>query len=390
MQYRTSVSLGIFILTLLFGFINTAFAAEPVNYWPLDEGIGRETRDMVGGKNGTLFGSSPGFGWASGKVGVGLAMDGVTGEGVILPEGFLSGGSGSVSVWFRLNQLTDRNILFSGRSTSDHSVYMALLIDREGRPMVQMRETASNPDRRTQGATILNKNEWYHLVMTVDSQKRFRFYVNGVEHDVAGDGLPRWFGDLTNQKLAYRIGSLDSSPLSGSLDGTIDDVRIYDTVLTPSEVEAIFNETNEMGPTVPVEQRPTVTLSADPLVLPTPGKSTLTWKTTNVTSCTKGGSWQGQAGPSGSEVVTVTGNSTYTIECSGKGGTMSAAVTLEIGDTQGTGSLGQTSEVPTQTITLVNPMTEVERQAKIAELRAKIMELITKLSALVAQMQAAR
>jgi hypothetical protein len=69
---------------------------------------------------------------------------------------------------------------------------------------------------------------------------------------------------------------------------------------------------------------------------------------------------------------------------------MSAAVTLEIGDTQGTGSLGQTSEVPTQTITLVNPMTEVERQAKIAELRAKIMELITKLSALVAQMQAAR
>lgn len=389
MHHRTLGSLGAFALALFFGLTNTAFAAEPVNYWPLDEGIGRESRDTAGGKHGTLSGSSSGFGWASGKVGVGLAMGGVTGEGVILPEGFLSGGSGSVSVWFRLNQLTDRNILFSGRSTSDNSVYMALLIDREGRPMVQMRETASNPDRRTQGATILNVNEWYHLVMTVEAQQRFRFYVNGVEHDVAGNGLPRWFGDLTNQKLGYRIGSLDSSPLSGSLDGTIDDVRIYDTVLTPVEIGAIFNETNEMRPTVPLEQRPTVTLSADPLVLPTAGKSTLSWKTTNVTTCTKGGAWQGQVGPAGTETVNVSANSTYTIECSGKGGTANAAVTLEIGGAQGTG-LSQSSDVPTQTITLANPMTEAERQAKIAELRAKIMELITKLSALIAQMQTAR
>jgi hypothetical protein len=84
--------------------------------------------------------------------------------------------------------------------------------------------------------------------------------------------------------------------------------------------------------------------------------------------------------------VLVTGNSTYTIDCSGKGGVASAAITLEIGGAQGTG-LSQSSEMPTQSIILVNSMTEAERQTKIVELRLKIQELIKKLAELIAAMQ---
>jgi hypothetical protein len=88
----------------------------------------------------------------------------------------------------------------------------------------------------------------------------------------------------------------------------------------------------------------------------------------------------------------VTANSTYTLDCTGKGGTANASVTLEIGASSATGSptISQTSDVPTQTIVLGTPMTEVERQAKIAELRAKIMELITKLAELIKAMQKAQ
>lgn len=374
------------VILLFAGVPFVVSAAAMTNYWPLDEGIGREVRDEIGAKNGTIVGSGEGFGWASGKVGVGLAMSGAVGQGVLLPEGFLSGGSGSISLWFRLNSLNDRNILFSGKSTTDNSVYMTLLIDRDGRPMIQMREAATNPDRRTQGAVILNTNEWYHLVVTVDPQ-RYHVFVNGVEHEVAGNAIPRWFSDLTNQKLVYRIASLDSSVLSGSLDGTIDDVRLYDGVLSASEVSALYNETNELRPTVPVSQRPSVTLAADPAVLPAFGQAKLTWKSSNVTSCKKGGAWQGDAPMEGSETVTVTSNATYTLDCSGKGGAASASITLEIGGAQGTGSSSSIQSNVTQNIVLANPMTEEERQAKIAELRAKIQELIKKLTELLAAMR---
>lgn len=384
------LSFFVSLATMFFGITLVAFAADPAHYWALDEGIGREVRDEVAGENGEIIGSGAGFGWASGKVGVGLAMSGAQGQGIVLPEGFLSGGVGSVSVWFRLNSYTDRNVLFSGKSVTENSVYMAILVDQDGRPMIQMRDAATNPDRRTQAMTILNRNEWYHLVVTADAQ-RYHFYVNGVEHEVAGDAIPRWFPELTNQRLAYRIGFLDSSVLSGSFDGTIDDVRIYSSVLTPSEVSALFAKTNEMSPTVPVGHRPSITLSADPLVLPAAGSSTLTWKATNVTTCTKGGAWQGNAPVSGSETVNVTANSTYTLDCSGAGGIANASVTLEIGKSQGAGSIAVGGNgIEAQTIVLSTPMTEAQRQEKIAELRAKIQELMKKLAEIIAAMQKAQ
>ena len=46
-------------------------------------------------QNGVLTGSSTGFGWASGKVGTALGMDGVSGEGIALPNAFLTGSQGS-------------------------------------------------------------------------------------------------------------------------------------------------------------------------------------------------------------------------------------------------------------------------------------------------------
>ena len=74
---------------------------------------------------------------------------------------------------------------------------------------------------------------------------------------------------------------------------------------------------------------PTVNLSAEPTSVLLGNTSTLTWSSTNATSCSA--SWTTQTGSSGSEAVTIStaGNNSFSITCTGAGGSRSATVTVE-------------------------------------------------------------
>jgi len=59
------------------------------------------------------------------------------------------------------------------------------------------------------------------------------------------------------------------------------------------------------------------------------GSVTLTWSSTNASSCSAGGGWSGSLAPSGSQTQTVGTNTTvYEITCSGPGGSASANTTV--------------------------------------------------------------
>lgn len=77
---------------------------------------------------------------------------------------------------------------------------------------------------------------------------------------------------------------------------------------------------------------PAVTLNASSTSLTLGGSSTLTWSSTDAASCTASGEWSGSKAPSGNEAVTpgTTGNKTYTLSCTGAGGTTNKSVTLTV------------------------------------------------------------
>jgi hypothetical protein len=81
--------------------------------------------------------------------------------------------------------------------------------------------------------------------------------------------------------------------------------------------------------TPPVTPAPTVNLSAEPTSVVLDNTSTLTWTSSNATSCSA--SWTSQTGTSGSEAVTISsaGDNSFSITCTGTGGNGSAAVTVE-------------------------------------------------------------
>ncbi|MDC3351416.1 Ig-like domain-containing protein [Gammaproteobacteria bacterium] len=82
-------------------------------------------------------------------------------------------------------------------------------------------------------------------------------------------------------------------------------------------------------PAPPTTPAPTVNLSANPTSVLVESTSTLTWSSTNATSCSA--SWTSQTVTSGSEAVIITsaGNNSFSISCSGDSGSGSASVTVE-------------------------------------------------------------
>ena len=75
---------------------------------------------------------------------------------------------------------------------------------------------------------------------------------------------------------------------------------------------------------------PAVTITADPTTIVAGDTTTLTWSSTNATSCTASGAWSGTKAVNGTEEsAPLTSSSTFTITCTGRGGdTASNSVTI--------------------------------------------------------------
>ena len=101
--------------------------------------------------------------------------------------------------------------------------------------------------------------------------------------------------------------------------------------------------TNFYGTTAPLPA-PTVALSASPTSLTSGQSSTLTWTSTNATSCTASGAWSGTEPLSGSlSTGALNQSSTYSLTCIGSGGSATASVTVTVNVTTGTSFLSVTS-----------------------------------------------
>ena len=77
---------------------------------------------------------------------------------------------------------------------------------------------------------------------------------------------------------------------------------------------------------------PTVTLAISPTSLTVGDSASLSWSSTDATACTASGAWTGTRATSGTLTVTPTaaGTQTYTLGCTGAGGTSSRSVTLTV------------------------------------------------------------
>jgi hypothetical protein len=119
----------------------------------------------------------------------------------------------------------------------------------------------------------------------------------------------------------------------------------------------------------PPTPAPTVSLSLAPTSVAAGQPATLTWSSTNATSCAASGAWAGNQGASGSLVVTQAsaGTYTYSLSCAGAGGSANGSVTLGVTSVvdnvatvvvdSGPASAGGNINVPYVSVTLCRPGT---------------------------------
>jgi hypothetical protein len=101
----------------------------------------------------------------------------------------------------------------------------------------------------------------------------------------------------------------------------------------------VFNGTTSAPPA------PTLAFSASPTSIISGSSSTLTWSSTNASSCTASGSWSGNEPTSGTTSSgALTSNSTYDLSCTGIGGTVSQTASVTVAS--GSGGSGPNSDQP--------------------------------------------
>ena len=184
--------------------------------------------DVWGANNGTNNGATFVNDSIRGQAG---SFDGSNDEVIIdsLSQSFYAGRSSlSISAWAKSS---DSDIAILNATERNDSCLNLVLEDDNGRTAFKLKSVGKLT------TTALNDGNWHHIVATYDGSVQ-RLFDNGqivAEQSATGEIVDQ----DTSTDLPTRLGRRKFPP-DGYADITIDDVRIYDRALSPSEVHQLY------------------------------------------------------------------------------------------------------------------------------------------------------
>lgn len=180
---------------------------------------------------GTISGATP----TEGKIGQAMSFNGNS-DIITLPALSL-GDNWSLTLWFNL--LDDWNVSGSG----DHIIYGAegstvdtylIFRDDSGYNGALGFRTYNPTTNLLSTTSSWKKNHWYFVALTCTSSSLKKIYINGVYENELSAVCTHQSGGNAHVLGDYYTGSYD-------FDGRVDDVRLYNRVLSASEVQRLYN-----------------------------------------------------------------------------------------------------------------------------------------------------
>lgn len=237
MKTKIEKTVYLFSFILLFCLVssNLAKAQEPVGWWKLDDGTGKTAIDSSGNNhNGTVEGDGK---WVEGKIGGAMQFNG-SDTYISASRLPLDNQSFTITIWIYPIELKGNHTFISqGRAAANNKVHI-----RVGGPDAEY-ETPVNGLRfgfyendLDTSANIIQTNMWYHVACIYDYEKKVRtIYVDGerVAQDTDVSPLNGQMGDLMLGTIRM------NNNLTEYFNGILDDVRIYDRILTKEEIQNI-------------------------------------------------------------------------------------------------------------------------------------------------------
>jgi len=213
-------------------YVSSDTVPSPVSQWKMNDNAANTTVvDSVGANNGVLTGAgNTSASSVAGKINTALTLDGLDAHVVVAGLNWTPT-TVSIAWWLYPTSLADYNQsimataewgAFIFHTTADGEIYVGTDLETRFTP-------ADLP------AGTLAVNTWHHFVYTYDG-KQGRFYKNGslLAGPKTQDSPDAWVGGFI-----IGVDRVDT------IDGKVDDVRIYDYALTEKEIEAIYN--NDSG-----------------------------------------------------------------------------------------------------------------------------------------------
>jgi len=225
----------------------TPLPSKLIAHWRFNEGSGTTANDSSGqGNEGTIISNAS---WTnSGKLGKALILDGIAARIQDMPRTPFEyrGEDYSISLWYK-------------RSSSDDGSY---LISKpwNGSGQYNYRISLSSADSlilyllgASTWSTTINdfsaREEWTHLGITLnESSKEVKIYRNGKLIQTTTHNISDWTPASGNSNVSLCIGSLYpySSGWTGntafSFEGSIDEIKFYDSTLSAVEMLQDYNQ----------------------------------------------------------------------------------------------------------------------------------------------------
>ena len=210
-----------------------AAQADLIAHWKMDN----DATDSAGSFNATPVGSP---GYATGQIGQAIQLNGTdqradVAMGASYPQV-------SVSAWINTNDpdaaglgaIFHHNDQYGSNPGTPHFFIMNWNSPTLDSATVSLDYGGPN----VYGFDSIKKDTWHHLAWTYDKDVAtpMRLYIDGGEVDTSGSSA----GDMTLSNMG--IGGVQDSPFGGRyFQGMIDDLAVWDEMLSPGDISTIYN-----------------------------------------------------------------------------------------------------------------------------------------------------
>ena len=220
-----------------------------VGYWTFD---GKDMNNGVvldksgNGNHGNAISISTSTFYKPGKIGQGLKFDGSNdyinaGTGSSLDDIQSQGGGGmTVAFWIRPDTNTINSIIQKG-AASNGTGYWQIQKNSTTNPARLRFAKEGGTDSSKNYNSLLVNNVWQHIVLTWDGSMTLSTGVVVYRNGVLQTNLSATDGATANSDESGNLMLGSANGISDYLDAGLDDVRIYNRILTQSEITYLYN-----------------------------------------------------------------------------------------------------------------------------------------------------
>ncbi len=226
-----------------------------IGYWTFDEANGQYAFDASGNGNYARLGIGTSIEFNSGKIGSALRFDNKKEDAIVAEGGDLINGltAFTLSLWVKASKVNSERGFIFYRSPNDKDQVFAMRYDAKGfkgggKNVIKAAITTTSGTQIYESASGLQTTEWQHLALTWEIGSKLKLHINGVL-DQPTFNSNATEGKIKNaKKLIIGRGAKDEN---GAWDGLIDDLRLYNRVLSPSEILNLVSSIETVAP-VPI------------------------------------------------------------------------------------------------------------------------------------------